>query len=77
METKKCTTVISDNELGDLLRTALTELYGVKVWWNADENGSYHISAYGKIAVVTRDEVLGQQTSAKGLVEMLKEKLDL
>lgn len=68
---------ITDKGVKDLLKLTLEDMYGVGVWWTKDEPGVYHIRAGGKTAVVTWDEIKVIQSSAKGFVDLLKEKLGL
>ena len=67
----------TDAEIGDILRTTLTELFGVRVWWTKEEPGVFHIRAGGRGATVTRDEISKVYTSLKGFTDLLKQKLDL
>ena len=68
---------MDDKEIGDLLRTTLTDLFGVKVWWAKEEPGVFHIRAGDRDATVTWDEINKVYTSLKGFTELLKQKLDL
>lgn len=68
--------IITDNDIGDLLETTLTDMYGT-AQVKAMESGVWYVSANGKEATVTRHEVTRQTIGAASFVALLKKKFGL